>query len=164
MSSKKYFFVLAGVVFLTLIMFIPMTQAQEPVDMVLCGDATLTTIVATPELTIMRYEDRGISLDNLASKVNDNCTYQTVGVLKIERGKMTGTLYQKLLHPNGDFVVIEGSQVGMTECDYKLIYGTGQWKGVTGGGKVFSFMKGMPISPGTSQACTKVKGAYEIKK
>ena len=53
-------------------------------DMMSCGDATVTTIVASQELTIMGMEAKGINLDNLASKAFDNMTYHTVGVLKIE--------------------------------------------------------------------------------
>ena len=151
------------VVILGLAMYIPVAQAQQPMDMISCGDGTLTTIVAGQELTIMGYEGKGINLDNLSSKTFDNMTYHTVGVLKIDKGKATGLLYVKYMDSNGDFCVVEISQVG-TERDWKYLYGTGKWKGITGGGKSFPFTKGKPVSPGTSQGCNKITGTYELKK
>jgi hypothetical protein len=151
------------VVFLGLFVFIPGAQAQQPMDMMSCGSMTVTTTVASEELTIMGFDGKGINLDNMASKVFDNMTYHTVGVFKIEGGKLTGIMYAKYMDPSGDLFVVEVSQVGM-ERDWKYLYGTGKWKEVKGGGKAFPFTKGKPISPGTSQSCTKITGTYELKK
>ena len=163
MISKKSFFILAGIVFLTLIMFVPMTQAQQPIDSISCGFTTLSTILSSPELTIFGTEEKGINLDNLASKDAGNLTYHSVGVLKIERGKMTGTYYFKYMDPSGDLMVGETSSVGM-EGNWKYLYGTGKYKGITGGGKLVPITKGVPISPGTLQGCVKITGTYELKK
>jgi len=162
-TIKKFITILSVVGIFALPLFNPKVQAQQPMDMISCGDATTTTIVAGQELTIMGYEGKGINIDNLVSKAFDNMTYHTVGVLKIDSGKLAGTFYSKYMDPSGDFVVVEISQVGM-ERDWKYLYGTGKWKGVTGGGKAFPFTKGKPISPGTSQGCTKITGTYELKK
>lgn len=160
--SKRYWVGVTAVL-LGLMTFIPEVPGQQPMDMISCGDATVTTIVSSQELTIMGIEGKGINLDNLSSKGFDNMTYHTVGVFKIDRGKFAGTLYSKYMDPSGDFVVVEISQVGM-ERDWKYLYGTGKWKGVTGGGKAIPFTKGKPISPGTSQGCTKITGTYELKR
>jgi hypothetical protein len=160
--SKRYL-VAATWLILGMLTFIPGVMGQQPMDMISCGDAKSTTIVSGQELTIMGIEARGINIDNLGSKAFDNMTYHSVGVFKVQAGKMTGTLYSKYLDPSGDFLVVEISQVGM-ERDWKYLYGTGKWKGVTGGGKAIPFTKGQPISPGTSQGCTKITGTYELKK
>jgi hypothetical protein len=160
--SKRYL-VAATWLILSVFTFIPNVTGQQPMDMISCGDAKATAIVSGQELTIMGIEARGINIDNLASKAFDNMTYHTVGVFKVEGGKMTGTMYSKYLDPSGDFLVVEISQVGM-ERDWKYLYGTGKWKGVTGGGKAIPFTKGQPISPGTIQNCTKITGTYELKK
>jgi hypothetical protein len=131
--------------------------------MMSCGNTTNTTIVSTQELTIFGVEAKGINIDNLASKAFDNMTYHAVGVIKIESGKLTGTFFTKYMDPSEDFFVVEVSQVGM-ERDWKYLYGTGKWNGVTGGGKAFPFTRGKPITPGTSQSCTKITGGYELKK
>jgi len=164
MSKIKNTITIIGIVGIyTFFSFILTAQAQQPMDMMSCGDATMTTIVAGQELTIMGYEGKGINLDNLASKVFDNMTYQTVGLCKIDSGKLTGINYAKYMDPSGDFLVVDISQIGM-ERDWKFSYGTGKWKGITGGGKAFPFTKGKPVSPGTSQSCTKITGTYELKK
>jgi hypothetical protein len=163
MIPRKQYWIAATALILGLITFIPEVPGQQPMDMISCGDAKSTTIVSGQELTIMGIEARGINIDNLASKAFDNMTYHTVGVFKVEAGKMTGTLYSKYLDPSGDFLVVEISQGGM-ERDWKYLYGTGKWKGVTGGGKAIPFTKGQPVSPGTIQNCTKITGTYEWKK
>jgi len=160
---RKHFGFWCFVGSVALLMTSSFAQAQQPMDMMSCGDSTATTIVASEELSIMGIEGRGINLDNLASKTFDNMTYHTVGLLKIDKGKLTGTMYSKYMDPSGDFLVVEISQVGM-ERDWNYLYGTGKWKGVTGGGKAFPFTKGKPITPGTSQGCTKITGTYELKK
>jgi hypothetical protein len=138
-------------------------QAQQPIDMMSCADATTTMIVASEALTIFGFDAKGINLDNLTSKTFDNMTLRCTGVVKIDSGKLTGLQYCKYMDPSDDFFVVEVSQVGM-ERDWKFLYGTGKWKEVTGGGKAFPFTKGKPISPGTSQSCTKISGTYELKK
>jgi len=148
---------------LTFILFIVSAQAEQPVDCLVCYDMKITTIVETQDLTIMGSEARGIVLDNTASKFFDNSTCHSVGVIKIDKGKVTGIIPGKHMDPSGDFYVVESSQVG-TETSWKFIYGTGKFKGITGGGKALRFTKGKPISPGTSQYCVKITGIYELVK
>lgn len=148
---------------LALLMVTPFAQAQQPMDMMSCGNNEVTTIVSSEELTIMGVEGKGINMDNLPSKIYDNLTYHGVGGLKIEKGKMSGMLYYKYMDPDGDFFVVEVSQVGI-EREWKYLQGTGKWKGITGGGKAIPITKGKPISPGTSQGCMKITGTYELKK
>jgi hypothetical protein len=162
-TTKKPFVILSIVGFMTLFSFTLTGQAQQPIDMVSCGDSKITTIVSSEELTIMGVEGKGINMDNLPSKIYDNMTYHGVGILKIEKGKFSGSFYYKYMDPGGDFFVVEVSQVGM-EREWKYIHGTGKWKGITGAGKGFPITKGKAISPGTSQGCMKITGTYELKK
>jgi len=55
--------------------------------------------------------------------------------------KIDWQFFNKHLNPSGDFYVIEGSLVG-TEIDWKFIYGTGRFKGITGAGKSIRITKG----------------------
>ena len=163
-TTKKPLVILAIVGFITLFSFTLTAQAQQPIDMVSCGDNKVTTILASEELTIMGIEGKGINMDNLPSKIYDSMTFHGVGVLKIEKGKMSGTFYYKYMDPSGDFLVVEVSQVGM-ERDWEYLQGgTGKWKGITGKGKAIPITKGKPISPGTGQGCYKITGTYELKK
>jgi len=147
----------------TFILFIVAAQAAQPIDCLLCSNSTATTIVQNGDLVIMGYESKGIVLDNTENKFFDNDTVHGVGLMKIDKGKLTGSFFNKHLNPNGDFYVLEGSQVG-SEIDWKFIYGTGKFKGITGAGKSIHLTKGKPVTPGTSQYCVKVTGTYELVK
>jgi hypothetical protein len=162
-TIKKPICTLGIIGIFTFILFIVTAQAQQPIDCLLCANMTMTTIVQTEDLMIMAYESKGIVLDNTESKFFDNSTVHLVGLIKIDKGKLTGSAIGKYLDPSGDFYVIESSQVG-TEMDWKFIYGTGKFKGITGAGKALRFTKGKPVSPGTSQVCSKITGTYELKK
>ena len=142
----------------TFILFIVTAQAEQPIDCLYCANMTMTTIVESGDLTIMGVESKGIILDNTQSKFFDNSTVHAVGLIKIDKGKVTASFLGKYLDPSGDFYVIESSQVG-TELDWKFIYGTGKFKGITGAGKAFRSTKGNPVSPGTSQSLYKDNGS-----
>jgi len=162
-TTKKPFVIFAIIGFVTLFSFTITAKAQQPVDMVSCGDNKFTTILASEELTIMGIESKGINMDNHPSKLADSMTFHGVGVLKIEKGKMSGMLYYKYMDPDGDYVTVEVSQVGM-EREWKYLQGTGKWKGITGSGKATYITKGKPIVPGTAQGCMKITGTQEFKK
>jgi len=149
----------------TFTLFVVTAQAAEPIDCVVCSDSTMTSIVQTKDLIIMGYENRGIVLDNTASKFWDSDTTHGVGIVKIDKGKVTVSNISKHTAPNGDFYVTESSRVGPSpESNWKFIYGTGKFAGVTGSGKSIPFTKAKPDSPGISQGCVKVSGTYELKK
>jgi hypothetical protein len=162
-TIKKPICTLGIIGIFTFILFIVTAQAQQPIDCLLCYDMKITTIVETGDLNIMAYESKGIVLDNTESKFFDNSTVHLVGLMKIDKGKLTNSFLGKYLDPSGDFYVIESSQVSK-EIDWNIIYGTGKFKGITGAGKSLRFTKGKPVSPGTSQGCIKITGTYELKK
>jgi len=151
-TIKKPICTLGIIGIFTFILFIIAAQAEQRFDCLLCNNSTMTTIVESGELIIMSYESRGIVLDNSEGKFFDNDTVHGAGLMKIDKGKLTGSFY-----------VLEGSFAG-PEIDWKFIYGTGKFKGITGGGKSIRITKGKPVSPGTSQGCMKVTGTYELKK
>ena len=147
----------------TLILFIVTAQAEKPVDCLVCYDMKIITVVETQDLIIMGSEARGIVLDNTASKFFDNSTCHSVGVIKIDKGKVTGIIPGKHMDPSGDFYVVESIQTG-PEGNWKFIYGTGKFAGITGSGKFYRTTKGKPVTPGTSQGCNKITGTYDLKK
>ncbi len=160
-NEKKSFIIMLG--FVGILLFVPWAQAQQPIDVVSCGDERITTIVSSQELTITGVEGKGITMDNLPGKIYDNMTYHGVGVLKLEKGKMSGRLYYKYMDPGGDFFVVEVSPVG-PEHNWEFLQGFGKWKGMTGSGKAIPITTGKPISPGTSQGCMRITGTYQLTK
>jgi len=162
-TIKKSIFILGIIGMFTFMLFIGTAQAEQRFECVLCANMTMTTIVQSGDLIVMGYESKGIVLDNSENKFFDNDTVHGVGLMKIDKGRVTGSFINKHLNPNGDFYVLEGSFAG-PEIDWKFIYGTGKFKGITGGGKSIRFTKGKPVTPGTSQYCAKVTGTYELEK
>jgi len=148
---------------LTFILFIVAAQAQEPIDCLVCQNITMTPVFESKDLTILGSDGKGIVIDNTASKFFDSSTCHIIGITKVDKGKASVNWIGKYMAPNGDFYVIEGSSVG-TESQWKLIYGTGKFEGITGSGKGERFTNGKPISPGTVQVCSKITGTYELKK
>jgi hypothetical protein len=162
-TIKKPICTLSIVSIFTLFLFSVTVQAGQPIDCLLCADWTMKTVVQTTDFIVMSTEGRGIIIDNSESKFFDNNTSHIVGTIKIDKGKMTGNYLAKYLDPSGDFYVLELSQIG-NEFDYKFIYGTGKFKGISGSGKSYRITKGSPVSPGTAQGCSKITGTYELNK
>jgi len=153
----------AAALFLSLSLMIPVVQAQQNYDITDCGSMTLTTNSESEELTIITFDFKGISRSNSENKVFDNCTVFYVGVARNMAGKTSAYGYSKYMDPDGDFVVMESIREG-AETHCKFLQGTGKWKGIKGEGKVRRIAVGKPITPGTSQYCTRHIGTFELPK
>jgi len=147
-----------------LVMFISITQAQQPFDITFCGSTTVTqTVLESKELTITTFEGKGAVRSNPENKAFDNCSYHLLGVSLLMADKVTNFGYSKYMDSDGDFVVMESIREG-DETHCKFLQGTGKWKGIKGEGKVRRIAVGKPISPGTSQYCTRHIGTFELPK
>ncbi len=58
----------------SLLLFIPVAQAEQPFDFTRCGSSTHTVLLETEELTIRSVDVKGIIMSNLENKVFDNMT------------------------------------------------------------------------------------------
>ena len=150
-------------------------NAAESCDLTNCGVSAVTTISASPELTVLSIDTKGIGRSNSANKAFDNSTYQCVSVVSITGAPSTtgagltgaqrsGTGYCKFMDPDGDFVVGETMLDSTGGGTWKFLQGTGKWKGITGGGKFVPLTSGKPIVAGTSQGCANATGTYEVPK
>jgi len=57
-----------------LLLFIPVAQAEQPLDFTRCGSSTQTILLATEELRVTSQDFKGITMSNLENKVFDNMT------------------------------------------------------------------------------------------
>jgi len=162
MVSGKRLWVVAAVVCLGLASFISAVHA-EPMDITNCSSGTTNVLLATDELTIMTTDVKGITRDNLPSKVFENMTYHCVGLFKVMHGKRYGTTNCKFMDPSGDYFVVEASY-GPEGAKAPFLYGTGKFKGITGNCESKPITSGKPIVAGTTQGCARVTGTYELKK
>jgi len=147
----------------SLIMFIPAAQAQQPFDITCCYSGIIKMVSASKELTVLGVEVNGIFQSNHENKAFDNMTLHCVGIFRAMDGKSFGTSYCKGMDPDGDIVVQEHTRVG-PEVTWKFLQGTGKWKGIKGGGTGKAITRGKPITPGTTQSCSRVMGTFELPK
>jgi len=132
-------------------------SAEQAYDVDACVSMDLSPLVRSQEITIFNFDAKGIMRSNTESKVFDNCTIHTKGVMVIEGKKQTVYAYMKYLDPGGDYVIFRYTQnPGEKAATTTILAGTGKWKGITGGGK--------PITPGTTQGCSRVIGTFQMPK
>lgn len=122
-------------------------------------------IVRSQQISIFNWDAKGIMRSNNESKVFDNCTVHTQGVVVIEGKNMTVYGYLKYLDPDGDFVIFRYTKnPGEQAATTTLLAGTGKWKGITGGGKAKLITRGKPVAAGTNQFCNNHKGRFTVPK
>jgi len=88
MNSINKVKILSVTMVLVLVMFVSITQA-EVMDITNCSSGTTNVLIATDEITIMTTDVKGITRDNLDSKVFDNMTYHAIGLFKVMGEKDT---------------------------------------------------------------------------
>jgi hypothetical protein len=154
-----------------LVMFNPVAQAEQPLDITDYFYATSTLLSANPELTIFQTDAKGFVRDNLEKKIFDNLTSHCLRLGRISAGKLTGTIFTKFTDSDGDFFITEFTSdavpAAAAESTWKFLYGTGKWKGIRGGGKsefLFMTLGKQQMSPTTFQGYLRMTGMFELKK
>jgi hypothetical protein len=154
-----------------LIMFNPAAQAEQPFDITDNFYATVTVLSTSPELTIFQSDVKGVVRDNLESRIFDNLTSHCLRIARISSGKLSGITFSKFTDSDGDIFITESTSddtpAAAAESSFKFLYGTGKWKGITGGGKskfIFMTRGRQQISPTTFQGYLRMTGTFELKK
>jgi hypothetical protein len=163
--------IIAVAIVFGLAMFIPMVQAEQPFDITDHFYATLTILSASPELTIFQSDVKGVIRDNLEKKIFDNLTSHCLRMARISAGKLTGTTFSKFTDSAGDFFITESTSDAVSpaavESTFKFLYGTGKWKGITGGGTgkfIFMTRGKQQMNPTTFQGYLRMTGTFELPK
>ena len=140
-------------------------SAEQVYDVDVCVSMDLSVLVRSQEITILTWDGMGIMRSNNESKVFDNCTVHTLGVMQIAGKNTTVDGYLKYLDPSGDFVIFRYTRnPGEKAATTTLLAGTGKWKGITGGGKAKRITRGKPVAAGTTQFCNNHKGTFTVPK
>ena len=137
--------------------------AEQVYDVDVCVSMELSPLIRSQEITILAWDGKGIMRSNNENKVFNNYTAHVQGVTTIEGKNRTVYGHLKYLDPDGDFVIFRytlnpGEQAAMST----LVFGTGKWKGITGGGKAKRIAKGKPVAEGTIQFCNNHKGTFTV--
>ena len=165
-SNKRWMMEALAIVF-GLVMFIPVAQAEQPIDITYCLSMTTTMVSETPELSIGSFDFKGIARSNLENKTFDNLTFHGIGVARDLADKRRHRYgYIKFMAPDGDILITENLRTLQAgpDSDWNFLQGTGKWKGIKGGGKLRPVAGGKPITPGTVQSCIRMTGTFELSK
>jgi len=155
-----------GIIF-SLVLFIPVAQAEQPIDITYCLSMTTEMVSETQELSIFSFDFKGIARSNLENKAFDNLTFHGIGVARDLADKRRHRYgYIKFMDPDGDILVTENLRTLQAgpDSDWNFLQGTGKWKGIKGEGKLRSAAGGKPITPGTVQGCIRMTGTFELPK
>jgi hypothetical protein len=162
MDCKKVWKIGIAII-LGLFTFIPIAQAQTPIDFTECASGNASIVYQSKEITVVGSEGNGILFSHHENKVLDNSTFHAVVIAKTVDGKRTSNSYWKIQDPDGDVVIAEVLVVG-PEKTMTFLHGTGKWKGIKGGAKGRTTAAGKPAAPGTFQACSRYVGTFELPK
>ena len=157
------------VVILSLLMFVPVAQAERQIiEGISCVSNTLNTVQGIPnEIYIGSFDGKGIFRSTHEKKFNDNATVHQVGIQKASKslgGFFWSGLF-KAVSIDGDYAIWEFSgdtKSGSTTS--KFIYGTGKFKDAKGEQTSKIITSGKPIVEGTNQFCQQVTGWIELAK
>jgi hypothetical protein len=164
-------FVWTSIGVLSIIMFVPTSQAEQIVDFTDYFYATVTPLSTSPEFTVFQSEVKGIVQNSSGNKMFDNLTSYCLRMGKVVAGKMSYTTYTRFTDPEGDFFITEATAedvpAGVFEGTWKFVHGTGKWKGIRGGGsgKTLFMTRGkQQINPTTFQGYLRMTGTFELPK
>jgi len=150
-----------------LVMLIPAIQAEEPIDFTQYCSCTRTPASEDKEFSFGSIECTCITRSNHENKVFDNMSVLDVVVGRVEGGQSTVYSLAKFMDLDGDYVIMEFNESGKSprlEGTWKILYGTGKWKGIKGSGKHVHVGGGKPIKPGTGQGYVRNTGTFELPK
>ena len=165
--SYRREWILAVIIVLGLVMLIPAVRAEEPIDFIQYASCTFTLASEDKEFRFSSFECTGITRSNHENKVFDNMSVLDVGVGRREGGQSTTYSLAKYMDRDGDYVIMEFNESGPTgrsEGTWKILYGTGKWKGSKGSGKLVHVGGGKPIKPSTGQGYVRNTGTFELTK
>jgi hypothetical protein len=165
--SYRSEWIVAVTIVLCLGMLIPSVQAEEPIDFIQYASCTFIPASEDKEFIFSSFECIGITRSNQENKVFDNMSVLDVGVGRREGGQSTTYSIAKYMDRDGDYVIMEFNESGPTgrgEGTWKILYGTGKWKGSKGSGKHVHVGGGKPIKPSTGQGYVRNTGTFELQK
>ncbi len=142
-------------------------QAKEiAYDQISCWSATMNAPVATADgVAVGSYELRGIIVrSNLEDKSAENRTFHCVAVYRAGGKEAADDGYCKIVTAEGDYMVVQTARSAPlpAEGTRTILYGTGRFAGIKGGGTSRQINRGAPATPGTLQGCNHDKGKYTL--
>jgi hypothetical protein len=135
--------------------------AQQAYTTLECRAGTVNALSRTDDMMIFAIEHRGVQQSNHESKLFHNWSQRCVGTVATIAGKRSGEGWCRNIEPaSGDAVIIRwlSDEQKAGAGTFRIVNGTGKWKGVTGGGTYEPSGAFRPVDDGTYQSCISVKG------
>ena len=161
--TKDKQFLLLAIVFAFLVLNATAHGKEIPFDFNHCWSLKFTgEIVKADELSINNFELLGIVTSNTDDKMFDNISSHCINFLVRTGNGIDLPGYCKYMAPDESYYVSQAS-CDSSGCSWKIIYGTGTFKGASGGASSFStYTQAQPISAGTSQGCSRHVGTITL--
>ncbi len=145
-----------------LVIHIPVAQAEEPLEFTVYWSATSTTLTKSKEFASWNGDVLGITRSE--NKLFNDLSFSSICIwlhrLENDEMKTTAHCYSNFMDLDNDYFIMENMG------DWKLLYGTGKFKGITGAGESHSWLSNgrRPIRQGTSQGRVSLKGTFVLPK
>jgi hypothetical protein len=136
--------------------------AQQPYDSITCRAGTMAPIAQADNVLVWALEHRGVSQSS--DPTFNGFTQRCIGVVAAVEGKVSANGWCRSVDPKtGDWTLVDwtgSDKPGHGTWSFR--YGTGKWKGVSGGGTYEPMGPTKAVEPGTYQNCSHAKGTYKL--
>ena len=127
-----------------------------------CGHVKSEMLVAGPELTVFSAETWAIETPGASTpKDMENSAVHCVGYVRIMHGKQWSTTACQFTDPGGDTFTGEAVNEPDKPGTWTFLHGTGEWKGIQGGGHYETVSRSKPVQ-GSSAMCLKHSGSFTL--
>jgi hypothetical protein len=138
--------------------------AQQPLDHVTCRAGTLSALAQADKLVVWQLDHRGVTRGADANDPFDGFTQRCIGTIANIEGKLASNGWCRNVDPKtGDWTLVSwmgSDKPGVGTWEFH--YGSGKWKGITGGGTYEVMGLTRPVEAGTYQNCARVKGTAKF--
>lgn len=138
--------------------------AQQAIEHTTCRAGTITVLAQADKMIVWSLDHRGVTQASDASEPFHGATQRCIGVVANVEGKMSANGWCRNVDPKtGDWTLVEwtgSDKPGVGTWSFR--YGSGKWKGVTGGGTYEPLGPTRPVDAGTYQNCVHIKGTMKL--
>lgn len=139
-------------------------SAQMSYEYTTCRAGTVSVLAQADKMIVWTLDHKGVSISDDASNPFNGFTQRCVGTVANIEGRIAANGWCKSVDPKtGDFTVVDwtgGDKPGHGTWSFR--YGTGKWKGATGGGTYEPLGPTKPVEAGTYQNCVRIKGTLKM--
>jgi hypothetical protein len=129
-----------------------------------CGLGKNAMLTASPDLTIMTGELRGMVTPESGFKPLENMAVRCMGYQRIMQGKLAGSGACVMTNPAGDTLIGESTDAPDKPSVWTFLGGTGKFQGISGSGTYQMTAMSKPTADGTFEFCLTPTGKYTLAK